>query len=107
MSTARRPALPPKATHPMEDIVASTMAAQPDAGETQERPIRPSALPRGDRQAMSPTGGEVQLNVRIDSDVNQAFDRALLTLSAARGRKVTKKAGVEEAIGLLLREYKL
>jgi len=106
MSTARRPALPSK-THPMEDIVSPAVTIYPSADETQEGPVPSSMSQMAHIQAKPAAGGEVQLNVRIDSDVNRAFERALLTLSAARGKKVTKKAGVQEAIALLLKEHKL
>lgn len=109
MTTTRRPALPNKATHPMEDLIAPEAPPVPPASTSETTFQRPPLTQSGHLLASSsaPSAGEVQLNVRINGEVSRAFDQALLQLSAARGQKVTKKAAIEEAIHLLFREHQL
>lgn len=108
MTTSRRAALPAKTTHPMENLLSPEPGPDPEpAAALQSRPTAGEVAPLALSSSGSGSPAEVQLNVRIDRDVSQAFDRALLTLAAARGRKVTKKAGIEEAIQLFLHEHNL
>lgn len=84
----RKPALPPRKTHPVADLAALASS-----------PLRSAPAPAADKPVKD------QLNVRISRDIMTRLDHALLILSAERGAKLTKADAVEDAITQFLDQH--
>ncbi len=85
----RKPALPPRKTHPVADLAAAAATAETRTPAIVSRPVTD------------------QLNVRISRELFAHLDQAILVLSARRGSKLTKAEAVEEAIQLYLGHHQL
>lgn len=76
----RKPALPPRKTHPVADLAAAAATVANSKPAIASRPVKD------------------QLNVRISRELLAQLDRAILVLSVRRGSKLTKAEAVEAAI---------
>lgn len=95
MTTERRPAL--AKMHPLHSLGGSTSGA----GETP--PVGNDAIATPPTPpATSGKRATEQMNIRIDSELNQRADRAMLKVAAERGARVSKRALVEEMMSEFL-----
>jgi len=75
----RRPALPPRRTHPVANLAAAVTPVISTPAPA-NRPVKD------------------QLNVRISRELVAQLDQAILVISVQRGSKLTKAEAVEAAI---------
>lgn len=100
MSTQqRRPAISRKGTHPVESLVTPP-TAEPDPAPA---PITPTAVsvtsaPPAEPRVTPADTATTQLNSRISVHHRRALEEATLVLSAKRGRRLTLREVIEEAI---------
>lgn len=100
MSTQpRRPAISRKAQHPVESLLGTPVEDQEDVSTVPAMSQAPEPPPAVAAPPTAPADtATTQLNSRITVDHRRALEEAMLVMSAKRGRRLTLREVIEEAI---------